>query len=288
MATTIRAKHITRHRPHVGTLFGQGVMHAIMLVMAFASVMPFIWMLFASLKGYAELVSSYKLLPIVWTLNNYIEIIQRVGFPVAFKNSTIVALPVTIMTVLTSTAAGFVFAKYRFWGRETFFTIILSTMMVPFTVVVIPLFITIKDIGLVNNLGALVITGLCSTFGIFLMRQSIEPIPNDYIDAARIDGASEIWIFRQVIMPLSMAAMSTLFVFTFLASWDNFMWPSIILKSPDRQTLPLIIAGLRNLYWNRYNLWAAGSMLTVVPVMILFTIAQRQFVRGLTMGGLKG
>jgi multiple sugar transport system permease protein len=150
------------------------------------------------------------------------------------------------------------------------------------------LFITIKDVGLVNRLGGIVVTALCSTFGIFMMRQAIETIPNEYLDAARIDGASEIWIFREVIMPLSAAAMSTLFVFTFLGSWDNFMWPSIILKSPDKQTLPLIIAGLRNLHWNRYNLWATGSMLTVVPVMIMFTLAQRQSLRGLAMTGLKG
>jgi len=153
---------------------------------------------------------------------------------------------------------------------------------------VIPLFIAMSDLELVNTLRGVIITGLCSTFGIFLMRQTIEAIPNDYIDAARIDGASEGWIFREVIIPLSAAAISTLFVFVFLGNWDSYMWPSILLKSPDRQTLPIIIAGMRSLYVKRYQLWAAGSMLTVIPVMILFTLAQKQFIGGLALTGLKG
>lgn len=275
-------------KERLGAITGQAAIHAVLIAGSLAALLPFVWMLFASFKSYAELVSTQALLPHAWTLANYAEILSRMGFVRAFRNSGIVALPSTIAVVLTSTAAGYVFAKYRFPGREALFTLILSTMMVPFTVAIVPLFILMKDIGLVNTLRGMVLTGLCSTFGIFMMRQAIETIPNDYIDAARIDGAGEAWIVRQVIMPLSGAAMSTLAVFTFLGSWDSYLWPSIMLKSSDRHTLPIIIAGMRSLYRNRYQIWAAGSMLTVIPVMLLFSVAQKQFIGGLAMTGLKG
>ena len=272
----------------LSAIAGQATIHAVLIAGTLAALLPFVWMLFASFKSYAELVSTQALLPHVWTLANYTEILSRMGFLRAFRNSGIVAIPSTAAVVLTSTAAGYIFAKYRFPGREALFTLILSTMMVPFTVAIVPLFILMKDIGLVNTLRGMVLTGLCSTFGIFMMRQAIETIPNDYIDAARIDGAGEAWIVRQVIMPLSGAAMSTLGVFTFLGSWDSYLWPSIMLKSSDKHTLPIIIAGMRSLYRDRYQLWAAGSMLTVIPVMLLFSVAQRQFIGGLSMTGLKG
>jgi multiple sugar transport system permease protein len=161
-------------------------------------------------------------------------------------------------------------------------------MMVPFTVVIIPLFITMKDLGLVNKIMGIILTSLCSTFGIFLMRQAIESIPNDYIEAARVDGASELWILIRVIMPLARPAMATLAVFTFLGNWDSYMWPSILLRSPDTKTLPVVVAGMQSLLGVRYNYWAAGSMLTVVPVMALFVLMRKQFIKGLAMTGLKG
>lgn len=262
-------------------------MHLMLLVGAFLALGPFLWMGLASFKTYSEVLSP-RLLPAVWTVANYREILDRVGFLIAFRNSSIVAIPGTVSVVLSSTAAGYVFAKYDFIGREALFTAILATLMVPFTVVIIPLFLTMNDLGLINNLGGLLLTSLCSTFGVFLMRQSIETIPNDYIDAARIDGASEPWIFRQVIVPLSRQAMATLAVFTFLGLWDNYLWPSVLLRSADNYTLPVVIAGMRSLFVERYHIWSAGSMLTVIPTMLLFTIVQKQFVRGLALAGLKG
>jgi len=245
-------------------------------------------MAFASFKGFPEVVSSPRLLPLVWTLDGYREILSRVGFLMAFRNSALIAIPGTATVVLGSTATGYVLAKYQFPGKEVLFRLLLSTMMVPFTVVIIPLFITMKDLGLIDKLEGILITSLCSTFGIFLMRQTIETIPNDYIDAARIDGASELWILHQVIFPLVHSAMATLAVLTFLGQWDSYLWPSVLLKTTDHQTLPIIIASMRSLFATRYNIWSAGSMLTVIPVMVLFTLAQRYFVEGLALTGLKG
>ncbi|MCY4409340.1 MAG: carbohydrate ABC transporter permease [Caldilineaceae bacterium] len=263
------------------------MIHLVLLAFAFTSVMPFVWMFFGSFKSYVELTSGESLVPQVWTLDNYRTIIFRANFPKAFWNSAVVSLVVSGCVVLTSAAAAYVFAKYRFWGKEQLFIVILSTMMVPFAVVLVPLYVTIADIGLYNKLGGVIVPVLFSTFGIFLMRQFLEGIPSDLIDAGRIDGASEWWIFSRIIIPLSTAPMAALAVFTFLFNWDNFLWPSVVLTSPQSQTLPLVLAGLRSLYLDRYEMWSAGSMLTVAPVMLLYAVAQKQFIRGITMTGLK-
>lgn len=261
--------------------------HLVLLILTFTSVMPFVWMFFGSFKTYVELTSSKALLPINWTLDNYIQITQRLGFVRGFFNTALVAVIVTAATLLTSALAGYVFAKYRFWGRERLFTVLLSTMMVPFAVVLVPLYVTVANLALADKLLGIIITSLCSTFGIFLMRQFMESIPNDLIDAGRIDGAGEWWIFSRVVLPLAKAPLSALAVFTFLGSWDSFLWPLVVLTSPENRTLPLVLAGLRSLYWSRYEMFAAGSMLTVLPVMIIYAFASKQFVRGIAMTGLK-
>jgi multiple sugar transport system permease protein len=276
-----------RGRGRLGLIVGQAAIHLVLIAASLAAFLPFVWMALASFKEYKELVSSRALLPVVWSLKNYTEILSRVGFPVAFKNSILIAVPTTLAVMLTSAAVGYVFAKYPLWKKELWFVLILGTMMVPFTVIVIPLYVTMAEIHMVNSMQGIIVVGLWSTFGIFMMRQSIETIPNDYIDAARIDGAGELWVFLRLVCPLSTAALSSLGVLTFLGSWDNFAFPSIMLKRPAIQTLPILLAGMRNLWVMRYDLWVAGAMLTVVPVMLLFTIAQRTFVRGLSMSGLK-
>jgi multiple sugar transport system permease protein len=266
---------------------GRLLPHVVLIFLTFTSLMPFVWMFFGSFKNYVELTSSKSLIPINWTFDNYVQITQRVGFLLALLNTTIVAIVVTIATLLTSAMAGYVFAKYRFWGREQLFTLLLCTMMVPFAVVLVPLYVTVSDLGMTDKLAGIIITGLCSTFGIFMMRQFMESIPKDLIDAGRIDGAGEWWIFTRVVMPLATAPLSALAVFTFLGNWDSFLWPLVVLTSPGNRTLPLVLAGLRSLYWSRYELYAAGSMLTVLPVMILYAAASKQFVRGIAMTGLK-
>jgi multiple sugar transport system permease protein len=269
------------------TSFGQIVTHGILIFVSLLAVVPFIWMFFASFKTFKDLVSSPGMLPKVWTLNNYIEISGRVNFPFAFLNSTIAATTVTAATLLTSAALGYVFAKYRFWGKDAIFFLLLATMMVPFAVVLVPLYLTITSLGLSNHLGGIIITGLWSSFGMFMMRQFMETIPSELIDAARIDGASEWRIFVQIILPLSGAPLAALGIFAFLANWDSYLWPLVVLNSPERQTLPLILAGLRNLWWTRYEMWSAGSMLTVIPVMIIYAVASRYFIRGIAMTGMK-
>jgi multiple sugar transport system permease protein len=266
----------------------QAVLHAVLLLFAVLAVAPFVWMFFGSLKTYRELVSSSALLPEAWTLDNYSEIINRVNFLTALRNSFVVAVLQTGAVLLTSALCGFVFAKYRFWGKELLFAVLLSTMMVPFAVVLVPLYIFISDLGINDNLLAIVVPGLWSTFGIFLMRQFMETIPSELLDAARIDGSSEWRIIGQIVLPLAGAPLGALAVLVFLGSWDNFLWPSIVLSSPEQQTVPVVLAGLRSLYWTRYDMWSAGSVLTVVPVMLVYLVASKQFIRGIAMTGIKG
>ena len=286
MQATNRLSRPARHwLPH--DFLGQLVSHIILLFMALLAVFPFIWMTFASFKTFKDLVSSTKMLPEVWTVSNYVEIASRVNFPVAFLNSVIAATAVTIFTLFTSAALGYVFAKYRFWGKEKLFLLLLSTMMVPFAVVIVPLYLTITGFGLANSLGGIIITGLWSSFGMFMLRQFMESIPYELIDAAYIDGASEWRIFAQLILPLSGAPLAALAVFAFLGNWDSYLWPLVVLSSPDKQTLPLVLAGLRNLWWTRYEMWSAGSMLTVIPVMLLYSLASKYFIHGIAMTGLK-
>ncbi len=279
---------VTGRRPLTRRFFTQSAMHLLLLFICFLAVAPFVWTIFASFKPFRELISSRELLPKIWTLNSYREIFTRAHFLTAVGNSVISAVSVTLSTLITSSAVGFVFAKYRFWGKEFLFTLILSTLMVPFAVVLVPLYITINRVGLGNSLGGIIVTGLWSTFGVFLMRQFMETIPDELIDASRIDGASEWRIFGQIILPLATAPMAALAIFTFLGNWDSYLWPLVVLNSPEKQTIPLILSGLRSLYWTRYDMWSAGSMLTVIPVMIIYAFASKYFIRGIAMTGMKG
>jgi multiple sugar transport system permease protein len=262
--------------------------HAVLIVVFIASVAPFLWMLLGSFKNFQELTQyPPTVMPEQFTLQNYETVLFQINFLRSMFNSVFVAVLVTAATLTTSALAGYVFAKYHFWGKDALFVMLLSTMMVPFGVILIPLYITVSALGLHDNLWGLIVTGLCSTFGVFLMRQFIETIPNELLDAGRIDGASEWWIFARIVVPLSGAPLAALAVFTFHASWDNFLWPLVVLTSADLKTLPLALASLTSLYWTRYDLWVTGSCLTVLPTLVIYALAQKQFVRGIALSGLK-
>jgi len=265
----------------------QTLLHGVLLVMGILALAPFVWSIFASFKSFHELTGSTDLLPHTWTLAGYRDVTTGSNFPSAYLNSAIVVVVVTAATLLTSSAVGYVFAKYTFWGKEQLFLLFLATLMVPFALVLVPLYVTITHIGLNNHLGGLIVPGLWSTFGIFMMRQFMENIPAELIDASRIDGASEWRTFLQVVIPLSTAPLAALAIFTFLGNWDSYLWPLVVLTSPEKQTLPLVLASLTNLYGTRFDLWAAGSMMTIAPVVIVYAFASKYFIQGIAMTGLK-
>lgn len=266
---------------------GQVAAHGFLIAIVLVDLLPLVWMALGSFKQYGDLVHNFAF-PNPWTLANYVELVSRVNFLQAFRNSVLVAVPIVFLACFTSAAVGYVFAKYRFPGRDLLFTLLLSTMMVPFVVTLVPLYVTLADLGLINKLGALIILGVFSTIGTFMLRQSINDIPDELIQAARVDGAGEIWIYRHIIIPLSKAPLAALATFTFLWTWDDYMLPSIVIRDPSTQTLPLLLAGLRHIYHERYELYVTGGMLTVVPVMLLYLAMRRHFIRGIALSGLKG
>lgn len=274
------------HRLH--RRFEQITLHVVLLAVSITVVVPFLWLVLGSFKTYQDLVGGHNLLPAQWTLDNYREILERANFITAFMNSVAVSTIATASVVIWSTALGYVFARYRFPGRDAIFALLLSTMMVPFAIVLIPLYLLMAALGLVDSLLGVILPTLIMSFGVFVMRQHIETIPADYLDAARIDGASELRVLLDVVVPLCLPAIAAVTIVAFLGTWDNFFWPSMILNSPDKQTLPIMLAGLRGQgVFQRYDLWLAAAVLTVAPVMLLYSVLSRHFIRGVVLGGLK-
>ncbi len=263
----------------------------VLLVGAVIMLAPFFFMLTTSFKSSSEAIRSPPTFipeqPVGFS--NYSRVLTEIPFFRYFLNSMIVATSVTIATLFTSSLAGYIFAKLRFWGRDHIFFGIVATMMIPFPVLIIPLYILMARFRLVNTLWALILPGLVSAFGIFLMRQFIKTIPSDYVEAARIDGASELRIYVQLVLPLCKPALAALAVFIFLTSWDDFLWPLVVIDDNTRRTLPLGLALFRQQFGPLdWNLILTGAVLAALPVLILFLFLQRTFIEGIALTGLKG
>lgn len=249
---------------------------------------PFVWMILGFFKTSAELTSSVQnLLPKSWSLDNLRRLFDRAPYGRFYLNSLVVSFASTFGALLTSSIAGYIFAKKQFYGREVIFLGILS-MMIPFTVVLIPLFVVATRLGLVNSLWAVILPFVVHPLGIFLMRQHIETIPNDLIEAAIVDGASEFWIYSKVIIPLSKSSLSALAIFIFMFSWNDYLWPLVVLQEQAKLTLPLGIAALQQERWTSFDLTVTAATITIVPVMLVFLIAQRQIIEGMALTGMKG
>lgn len=278
---------ITRRRKPRRARLGQVGIHILLIAMTALVLAPFVWMLLGSFKTYDDLINRPSLPPSPFTIANYKEIFEQAYFGSAFVNSTVIAVARVLLACGTSVVLGYVFAKYRFRGKSPLFILLLSTMLIPFPAILVPLYLTMSELDLLNKVSGLIAIAVFSTFGTFLLRQWIGGISDSYIEAARMDGASELWIIVRIIVPLSRTPLAALAVFTFLGSWDDYLFPSVVLTDPSVRTLPLALAGLKSLFWERYEIYCAGAMITVVPVMILYAFMQRHFVRGLTMGGTK-
>lgn len=279
-------------RVQSGIYMALKVLTAALLVLV--TLMPFLWMVSTSFK-YSKDAIAYppRLIPeggwgAFAGFENYQKVFSDIPFFQYLMNSVVVALCVTVGTLLTSTLGGFIFAKYEFKGREALFLVILATMMIPFDVVVIPLYLMVRDMGLLNKLAALILPGLVSAYGIFLCRQFIRGIPSALMDAARIDGSSEVGIYVRVVLPLSVPVMSALGIFTFMANWDSFLWPLLVIDNLTKRTLPLGLSMFRSQFGTtKWNLIMAGTVLSVLPVLIVFLAAQKNFIEGITLSGMK-
>jgi multiple sugar transport system permease protein len=255
----------------------------------FLVVIPFIWMVVSSFKPEAEV----RRVPPTWipettTLENYRTLFTELDFPTYFFNSIVVALAVTIGNMVFCSMLGYALAKLDFPGKRAMFAVVLATLMIPGVVTFVPLFVLVTKMGLTNSLIGLILPFLAGPFGVFLMRQYISALPDELIQAARIDGAGELRIFASVIMPLCGPALATLGILTFLGSWNNFLWPVVVAQTEDKYTLPVALA-LYAVGQNatEYGLLLAGSVVVVIPVLALFLFLQRHIMQGIAMTGIK-
>ena len=261
----------------------------ILLIGSAMMLFPFFWMLLTTIKIPGE-VTSYPpiFIPSEITFERYSRIFQELDFAIYFVNSVYIAVIITVAVLFTSSIVGYVFAKFDFKGKNGIFIGLLSTMMIPFPVVMIPLYLLLGKVGLVNSHLALILPGLFNVFGIFLMRQAMESIPNEFMEAGRIDGASEFRIFFRLVLPQAKATLSALAIFTFMGAWNNFLWPLIALSSQSKYTLPLALRMFQGQYWSDIGLVMTAATISVVPILIVFLFMQKTFVRGFTLSGLKG
>jgi len=272
-------------RPRLGTLAINGLLAGL----AAMSLFPLLWMLSVSfMPAGAASTLPPPLLPAQPTLDNYRELFQRVGMGRYLFNSFLVASAVTLGSVTLNAMAGYAFAKLEFKGRERIFQWLIAALVIPGQVAMMPLFLELKALGLVNTYGGVIVPALASIFGIYLVRQYARSIPDELIEAARVDGAGELVIFTRVIVPLLRPIIVTLAVFSFLASWNDFMWPLIVLTDESHHTLPVALASLSREHVQDNELMMAGSVVTVLPVLALFLALQRHYIEGLLAGSVKG
>ncbi|MFF2213856.1 carbohydrate ABC transporter permease [Streptomyces antibioticus] len=255
----------------------------------FIMLVPFLWMLSGSFKPEADIRKVPPgLVPTDPTTANYAELFDNLDFVGMFTNSLLVALAVTAGNLLFCSMLGYALAKLEFRGRKAVFTLVLATLMVPGLVTFVPLYVLTTNLGLTDSLLGLILPFLAGPFGVFLMRQFIGSLPDELIDAARIDGCGEIAIFRRIILPMTKPALATLGIITFLGSWNNFLWPLVVAQNEDQYTLPVGLALVSSGQdFTRYGVLLAGAAVVLVPVLVVFLLFQRHFVAGIATTGLK-
>jgi multiple sugar transport system permease protein len=272
--TTLRSASQTQRRTKARTAFilRQTALYIFLTVGCAVTLLPFLWMILGSFKTSAEIIS---LPPSFWpkdpSLDSFRTILNDPKIPLLrfYGNSLFVSCSLVVMVLFTSSLAGFVFAKYEFFGKNIFFGFILATLMIPFQVLMIPSYLMLVKLGLINSLWGLVVPGATSAFGIFLMRQFISNLPSELMDAARIDGSSEFGIYWNVILPQIGPALATLGILTFMGSWNSYLWPLIVITSHEKRTLPIVLTWFNSMHGTRYDIF------------------QRWIVQGFALSGMK-
>lgn len=267
----------------------KAIVNGLLIGASLVVLFPLLWMLSVSFMQPGE-ASTFPppLLPAKATLSNYHELFVRAGMGRYLFNSLLIATALTLLSLAFNLSAGYAFAKLQFRGRERIFQVLLGALVVPAQVTMIPLFLLMKWLHLVNSYGGVIVPALASVFGIFLVRQYARSIPDELLEAARLDGAGEWHIFVRIVLPLLKPIVVTLAIFTFLGSWNDFMWPLIVLSDQDWQTAPVALAGLSREHVQDNELMMAGSVVTILPVLVLFLVLQRHYIQGLMLGGVKG
>jgi multiple sugar transport system permease protein len=272
-----------------GRALGRLLGYLLLILLAALMLFPFLWMVATSVTSDAQLfVTPPQLIPSPIEADNYGRVAELFPLERFLFNSILVAVVATTLQVLTSALAAYAFARLRFRGRDALFVVYLATLMVPMQVTIVPLFIEMRYLGLVNTYPGLILPGIVSVFGTFLLRQAFLGLPRETEEAAFIDGAGHWTVFRRIVLPLSRPAIATFSIFAFMASWNAFLWPLVIVSSQDLMTLPVGLSNLHGQYSTAWNLVMAGATVSVIPILIVYVLAQRHVIRGVTLSGLKG
>ena len=263
--------------------------YVVSIVLAVIALIPFMWMISTSLKSRGALMS----IPIEWipaepTLDGYAKVFSRFPFLRTIGNSLLISVAYTLITLISASMAAFAFAKLRFRGSGAILSVYIATMMIPTQVTMIPLFVVMNRLGLIDSYASVILPSMFKPFAVFLLVQQMKTIPNDYIDAARIDGAGLFQTYRKVALPLCIPTLATLAVTTFMESWNGYLWPLLMLTDRNKMTLPIALSTLNGQYSTEYNVLMAGSLISMIPIIIIYIAAQKQFKSGLMAGGIKG
>lgn len=263
------------------------LIYSLLILGSLVMFFPFVWMFLTSLKPFAE-IFELEVLPQAPTLDNYREVLFDTQFPRWFLNSLVVASVTTLSVLFFDSLLGYTLAKLRFPGKGIIFVLILSTLMVPTEMLIIPWYVMSTQYGWSNTYWGLLFPGLISAFGVFLMRQFFQTLPTDLLDAGRIDGLSEFGVFWRIAFPLVRPALAALGIFTFLGNWNAFLWPLIVVQTADMRTVPVGVALFSSEAGTAWNLIMAASSLAVLPVLLVFLFFQRQIIEGVVLTGVKG
>ena len=268
---------------------GSAFYYAAAILLALIALVPFAWMISTSFKSRGALMS----IPIEWipeepTLDAYFTVFERFPFLRAIGNSLLIAVCYTLLTLVSASMAAFAFTKIQFKGSGFLLGLYLATMMIPTQVTMIPLFVVMNQIGLINHYSSVILPAIFRPFAVFLLVQQMRTIPPDYMDAARIDGAGVWRIWRQVMLPLCAPSLATLAVTNFMDSWNDYLWPLLLLTDKAKMTLPIALSTLNGQYDTEYNVMMAGSLISMIPIILIYIFAQKYFKHGLMAGGVKG
>ena len=263
--------------------------YVVSILLAVVAMIPFLWMISTSLKSRGALMS----IPIEWipdepTLNAYGEVFSRFPFMKTIGNSLFISVSYTLITLVSASMAAFAFAKVRFRGSEGILKVYLAMMMIPTQVTMIPLFVIMNNLGLIDSYASVILPSIFKPFAVFMLVQQMRSIPNDYLDAARVDGAGIFSVYARIALPMCAPTLATLAVTTFMESWNDYLWPLLMLTDRNKITLPIALSTLNGQYNTEYNVLMAGSLISMIPIIIIYLCAQKQFKNGLMAGGIKG
>ena len=274
----IRKRHLSTTRYYV-----------VSILLAVVSMIPFLWMISTSLKSRGALMS----IPIEWipdepTLDAYSAVFSRFPFLQTIGNSLFISVTFTLITLVSASMAAFAFAKVRFKGSGVILKLYLAMMMIPTQVTMIPLFVIMNRLGLIDSYASVILPSIFKPFAVFMLVQQMQSIPNDYLDAARVDGAGIFHVYGRIALPMCAPTLATLAVTTFMESWNDYLWPLLMLTDRNKMTLPIALSTLNGQYNTEYNVLMAGSLISMIPIIIIYLCAQKQFKNGLMAGGIKG